>query len=113
MKAKKIKMTSTGVHMIDSLVLRFWGGAEVKLKDPMYHCLDGTDPKRLVTILRKQDFEYNETSLGWVWKFEPDEPNTWVGKVYLGYDDSGEGDCEIIHTDDIIGWAYCDEQLNA
>ena len=115
MKAKKIKMTSTGVHMIERLVLRFWGGAEVRLKDPIFHSFDNADPKRLVTILRKQDFEYSETSLGYVWKFEPDDVDNCgvVGKVYLGMDESGEGSYTIIDTDDIIGWAYCDEQLNA
>lgn len=105
--AKKIEMTSTGVHIIDGLFMRVLG-QDFRLRDYIYNPIKSIDPKRLVAVIRQCDLPYNETFLGYVWKFIPDCPDALQGTIVLGCNDSGEGSYTPIRTKDIIGWCYLD-----
>lgn len=103
-------MSSTGVYLIQGLFLKLLGQT-FQLRDVVYHSLKDADPKRLVAVVRQHDFQYGETSVGYVWKFEPtgECEYTSVGRIWLGMNDKGEGNYMPIHTNEIIGWCYLDE----
>lgn len=104
----KVKMTSTGVHIIEGLFLKI-NGHEYRLKDFVYSSFENVDKNRLVAIVRQYDFQYGETSLGYVHEFIPDQEGTVVGNVRLGTLNKSDGMDHIIHTSEIIGWCYLDE----
>ena len=108
---KKIEMSSTGIYVIQGLFLKLLGQT-FQLRDVVYHSLKDVDPKRLVAVVRQHDFHYGETSVGYIWKFEPAGDGMVVGKIWLGMNDKGEGECSPIDTNDIIGWCYLDEPVN-
>ena len=108
---KKIKMSPTGIYVIQGLFLKLLSQT-FQLRDVVFHSLKDADPKRLVAVVRQHDFQYGETSVGYVWKFEPAEDGLIVGKIWLGMNDKGEGSYTLIETKDIIGWCYLDEPVN-
>ena len=108
---KKIEMSSTGIYVIQGLFLKLLGQT-FQLRDVVYHSLKDADPKRLVAIVRQRDFQYGETSVGYVWKFEPTAEGMLVGDIWLGMNDKGEGGYTPIDTKTIIGWCYLDEPVN-
>ena len=107
---KKIEMSLTGVYMIDGLFLELMG-QKFRLNDWIYSSFNDVDPKRLVAVVRQHDFQYGETSVGYVWKFEADKEGLVSGKIRLGMSDEGEGSYTPIHTSEIIGWCYLDEPV--
>lgn len=107
---KKIEMSSTGVYVIHGLFLELLG-QKFKLNDWVFSSFNHVDPKRLVAVVRQQDFQYGETSVGYIWKFEPDNEHVVSGKIWLGDSDKGEGHYTPIHTSEIIGWCYLDEPI--
>ena len=79
-----------------------------KLKCPYNFNFKFANPDRPVGVLRKQDIQYNEISIGYVRDFDPDTNDFCLAGTItdMGYEGTP------FNTNQIVAWAYMDEPVS-
>lgn len=107
--SKKIKESATGIRVFDGLYLKV-NGREFRLRDWVYTSFDHADPNRLAMIITNEGFQYNEGFLGYITEFKPDSEEIVAGIVTIASNKSKNPIISTVHTSNVIGWCYVDEE---
>lgn len=107
--SKKIEESSTGIRIFSGLFLKTVDGREFKLNDWVYTSFNHADPNRLAMIITNGGFQYNEGFLGYITEFKPDNEAVVAGNVTIANNKGKNPVISTIHTSNIIGWCYVDE----